>query len=244
MNTPTIRYFGRGFNFSQDGPGNRLVYHLVGCNFRCPWCSNPECFVADTRTTERSVTDLCDEILRSRPMFFSGGGVTFTGGEPTLQFEALRELLVLLKEENVHTAMECNASHRRLPELFPYVDFLMTDLKHPDSETHRRVVGVGNEVTLANIRAAATTRQLALRIPLINGFNTDDGAVEGFLRILSPLERNPAFTVELLPYHEYGRVKWEQHHMEYTVKNGFVPPERLEEIRERFHSAGIPLIHT
>ena len=72
---------------------------MVGCNFRCPWCSNPECFAADTRTTERSVTDLCDEILRSRPMFFSGGGVTFTGGEPTLQFEALRELLVLLKEE-------------------------------------------------------------------------------------------------------------------------------------------------
>ena len=49
MPTPIIRIFGQGFNFSQDGPGNRLVYHLAGCNFRCPWCSNPECFAPETR---------------------------------------------------------------------------------------------------------------------------------------------------------------------------------------------------
>ncbi len=244
MPTPIIRIFGRGFNFSQDGPGNRLVYHLAGCNFRCPWCSNPECFAPDTRITERSVAELHDEILRSRPMFFSGGGVTFTGGEPTMQFAALRELLVLLKEDNIHTAMECNASHPKLSGLFPLVDFLMADLKHTDSDRHRAVVGAGNEATLANIRAAAKTRQLALRIPLINGFNTDDAAIEGFIRFLAPLERNPKFTVELLPYHEYGRVKWAQHRMEYTVTDGFVHPERLAEIRRRFLSAGIPLIHT
>lgn len=72
-----LRVFQRGFNFSQDGPGNRLVFHLQGCNLRCPWCSNPEGLTMEggwVATPEA----LSEEAIRSRLMFFEGGGVTLT----------------------------------------------------------------------------------------------------------------------------------------------------------------------
>ena len=95
------KIFGKGFNFSPDGPGNRLVYHLNGCNMRCPWCSNPEGMLPEkgnfyTLSTE----EIVNEATLSIPMFFEGGGVTFTGGEATLQFEGLLHTAKMLREKN------------------------------------------------------------------------------------------------------------------------------------------------
>ena len=86
-----MRIFQKGFNFSQDGPGNRLVYHLQGCNLHCPWCSNPE-GLSVRGGEEYTVNALVEEVLRSRMMFFEGGGVTLTGGEPMMQPEACLEI--------------------------------------------------------------------------------------------------------------------------------------------------------
>ncbi|MBO4733445.1 MAG: radical SAM protein, partial [Clostridia bacterium] len=93
-----MKIYHKGFNFSQDGPGNRLVYHLQGCNLRCMWCSNPESMPANAEGAKDYTTkEIVSEALSCRPMFFSGGGVTFTGGEPTFQFDALAEALAALK---------------------------------------------------------------------------------------------------------------------------------------------------
>ena len=89
-----MRILQKGFNYSQDGPGNRLVYHLQGCNFACKWCSNADSIpLHNEKAKDVSVSSVFDEILRSRMMFFDGGGVTFTGGEATLQADELLELL-------------------------------------------------------------------------------------------------------------------------------------------------------
>ena len=101
----------KGFNYSQDGPGNRLVYHLQGCNFACKWCSNADsipCY--NSAAKEYTVDELYDEIMRSRMMFFDGGGVTFTGGECCIQAEELFALLKRLRESSIHTAIETNGS--------------------------------------------------------------------------------------------------------------------------------------
>ena len=85
-----MRILQKGFNYSQDGPGNRLVYHLQGCNFKCKWCSNPESMpLFSDNADDIPNDDVVKEIERSRMMFFDGGGVTFTGGEPTLQSDDL-----------------------------------------------------------------------------------------------------------------------------------------------------------
>ena len=80
-----IRYFQKGFNYSQDGPGNRLVYHLQGCNWHCPWCSNPEGMDPCRAAKECDTADLIREAKSCLPMMIDGGGVTLTGGEVLLQ---------------------------------------------------------------------------------------------------------------------------------------------------------------
>lgn len=238
-----LRVFQRGFNYSQDGPGNRLIYHLQGCNLRCPWCSNPE-----SMTLVGGIETKCDDIVRqvvaAEPMFFDGGGVTFTGGEPTVQFEALKAVLTALKENNIHTAIETNGTNPRLPELSGLIDFLIMDFKHYDNDKLKSFTGIGTDILKKNIVfAAQNRRQLLLRIPLINGFNASTVDAERFCEFLKPIWHS-GINLELLRYHEYGKDKWLYTGMEYKMHDAFVSDEDFEEIRNVFISNSITLIKT
>ncbi len=234
-----MKILQKGFNYSQDGPGNRLVYHLQGCNFRCKWCSNPESMRPDyDGAKEYSADFIVDEIMRSRMMFFDGGGVTFTGGEPTLQAAELAEILKRVKEQGIHTAIETNGSSPALPELSDYIDYLMMDIKQPDDEIHKKFVAHSNKKTLENLKILTEKRtQLHLRIPLINGVNT---APEPFVELFSSVDMSDA-VLEILPYHEYGKCKWTE---EYEITDGFVNNEQLENFTLALKNAGIKLINT
>ena len=179
-----IRILQKGFNFSQDGPGNRLVYHLQGCNLHCPWCSNPES-MAFCGGIETLISDLVNEAVKAEMMFFDGGGVTFTGGEPTVQFDALKEALILLKEKGINTAIETNGTNPNLPELFGFIDYLIMDFKHHNSGKLKEFTGVGNETVIKNIAAACQkNKNPLLRIPLIHSFNSSVEDAENFSEIL------------------------------------------------------------
>ncbi len=241
----TIRIFQKGFNFSQDGPGNRLVYHLQGCNLRCPWCSNPE-GLALTGGTEYSVEELAEEVMRSSLMFFDGGGVTLTGGEITVQFEAVKEFLTMLHEAGIHTCIETNGICKRLPELFPVLDLLIMDIKHHNPEVHSAVTGCPNQLTVDNITAAVQAGQsLALRIPLINGFNASDDDARAFGTLLTRLGVSEKATVELLPYHEYGKSKYSGLGMAYSMtEDAKVSRQQTERYTKILEAAGLKLIKT
>ncbi|MCQ2462373.1 MAG: radical SAM protein [Clostridia bacterium] len=234
-----MRIFQKGFNFSQDGPGNRLVIHLQGCNFKCPWCSNPEGMEIQGRKCEEvSVKELFDYIVHTSLLFFDGGGVTFTGGECTVQHNELLSLLKMLHEEGINTAVETNASDPRLCELLPYIDYLIADIKHTDDEIHKKYTGVSNKTVIKNISSVLLQgRQLHLRIPLINGFNTDPKPFFDFF-CAYPTENA---VLEILPYHEYGKSKWTE---EYTVKNGFVNEKTLNYFTSEIGKSGITIIST
>ncbi|MBQ8782172.1 MAG: radical SAM protein [Clostridia bacterium] len=233
-----MKVLQKGFNYSQDGPGNRLVYHLQGCNFRCKWCSNPESMKADYEKCRiYSVDEIVNEAERSKMMFFGGGGVTFTGGEPTLQFEELLQTLKKLKEADIHTAIETNGSHPRLLELSEYVDFFIMDIKQPNDEIHKKYTEHSNKTTLKNLELLTKSRkQLLVRIPLINNVNTD---ADEFIRLFSSLDMSNV-NVEILPYHEYGKCKWVE---EYEIKDGFVSEEKLKEFTDKL-KAVVNLIKT
>lgn len=240
-----MRIFQKGFNYSQDGPGNRLVYHLQGCNLKCPWCANPE-GLALRGGTEYTVAALVSEVLSSKMMYFDGGGVTLTGGEATMQFDEVLEFLSRIHGLGIHTCIETNGMSSRLAELFPVLDHLIMDIKHYDSHIHKSVVGAPNDMTVKNIRLALTGRkQLALRIPLIGGFNAAPEDAYGFCRLFDSLGVNENTTLELLPYHEYGRDKYKRLGMVYRMTDGaFVSKARLEEIENIFLTYGIKLIKT
>lgn len=240
-----LRIFQKGFNFSQDGPGNRLVYHLQGCNLRCPWCSNPEGLSLEGGR-RCSVGEIVDEVLRSKPMFFDGGGVTLTGGEVCMQFDAVRELLTRLTGEGISTCIETNGTSPRLPELFPVLDLLIMDVKHHDPKKHKAVTGVSCLQTFRNITAALSARQpLALRIPLIGDFNASLEDAKGFAALFRQVGVPGKATVELLPYHEYGKVKYEELGMPYTMgAEAHVSREQVAAFAQCLQDAGVTLIHT
>lgn len=240
-----LRIFQKGFNFSQDGPGNRLVYHLQGCNLRCPWCSNPE-GLAGKGGTEYSIDALMEEAQRSSLLFFDGGGVTLTGGEVTMQFAGVQSFLTALHTAGIHTCIETNGICSRLPELFPVLDLLIMDLKHYDPIRHRAVTGLSNAQTIQNIRVALRSGQpLALRIPLIGGFNAEETDAYGFADLLTKLGAVGRSTVELLPYHEFGKQKYQNLGMVYTMtEKARVSQAQIQKYTEILRSAGLTVIKT
>lgn len=233
-----MKIFFKGFNYSQDGPGNRLVYHLQGCNMHCPWCSNPE-GMSLAGGTEYSAEQIVQECVRSRAMFFSGGGVTFTGGEATLQWKDLVEVLKQLRAANIHTAIETNGTSTHLPEIQEHVDYLMMDFKHYDKEVFRNFTGINIDPLLQNYEYLCSIgRQLHIRIPLINHVNVEDP--EGFAEVLSRFDTSNV-VFEFLPYHEYGKKKWKT---EYQITDGFVSAEQLKRFQKVFADHHLKTIHT
>ena len=233
-----MKILQKGFNYSQDGPGNRLVYHLQGCNFCCKWCSNPESMSVAYEVKNYTVDELFDEVKRSRMMFFDGGGVTFTGGECTLQYAELIELLKKLKSEGISTAIETNASSPHFLEIAEYVDYLIADFKHFDTDIHKKWIGVGNEAVKENFEKIFNSgRQIHIRIPLIHNVNdSPQGFVDFFTRYNTA---NAVF--EFLPYHEFGKDKWTA---DYEITDGFVSDKTVKEFEELFVSNGLKVVKT
>ena len=233
-----MKIFFKGFNFSQDGPGNRLVYHLQGCNMSCPWCSNPE-GMPFSGGCELTVDEIIKESKSCVPMFFSGGGVTFTGGEATMQENELTAALKGLLAEGIHTALETNGSSPQLFEIQKYVDYLIMDFKHYDPDAFLYYTGAEFRYLTENFEhLQKIERQLHIRIPLINKINTDEP--KKFAEYFSKF-KNENTVYEFLPYHEYGKEKWKK---EYGIKDGFISQDKLDEFVEIFKSYGLKTINT
>lgn len=288
-----IKMFQKGFNYSQDGQGNRLILHLQGCNMKCPWCSNPEgmpldgvLFVEKEWLKEsccpkgavkdgilnREMCDGCEdracvkgrrqkgirlsykeyevealvrECEMSRPMFFDGGGVTLTGGEVTMQFEAVKELLQKLKEAGIHTAIESNGTHPRMEEYIPLVDEWIMDVKHYDDAKHKSWLGVSNDWTIKNLeKVSAEHENVLIRVPLIPGFNDSREDADGFAKLFQEHIKGRNTRVEFLTYHEFGKGKWEQCGREYQMKPGRIAPGTAASFEKVMAEHGIVCVRT
>lgn len=240
-----IKLFHKGFNYSQDGSGNRLVYHLQGCNLSCPWCANPEGMDASgSEIFVMSAEKLYEEVLRSKPMFFDGGGVSFTGGEATCQFAVLKEILTHLHDMGISTALETNGTSPRLPELFPVLDELIMDFKHWNSDVHKATVGLGTDIIEQNVKKAFVEHSNVLvRIPLIGGFNASEEDMKQFISFFTKQDVSKV-RFELLCYHEYGKTKWEKCGKQYTVTDAFVPEETRKKYEHMMRMHGLNVIRT
>jgi pyruvate formate lyase activating enzyme len=156
-----------------------------------------------------SAVELLDEIEKDRVFFEeSGGGVTFSGGEPLAQPEFLAEVLELCRKKEIHTAVDtCGfAVPQVLDRIAPKVDLFLFDLKTMDEQKHIASTGESNQLILENLRRlAASGRKIVVRIPIVPGLNDDEENIRqtaGFLRTLEGISE-----ISLLPYHRLGRGK-------------------------------------
>lgn len=138
----------------------------------------------------------------------SGGGVTFSGGEPLMQPEFLLALLAACRAEGIRTAVDttCYAEPQTMQRVADVADLLLCDIKHMDNELHRQFTGVGNERILSNIRIlSAIAKEVYIRIPIIPGFNNSRENIEQtaqFVQSLRTVRR-----VDILPYNRGGLEK-------------------------------------
>ena len=138
----------------------------------------------------------------------SGGGATFSGGEPLAQPEFLRALLAACKGSDIHTAVDttCHAPWELIESLCGTVDLFLCDVKHMDGAAHERFTGVGNELILENVRRLADLgKSIVIRVPIIPGVNDDEANVAATGGFVSSM--NGVRMVDLLPYNEAGRHK-------------------------------------
>jgi len=160
-----------------------------------------------------SVAKIMNEIEKERVFFDqSGGGVTFSGGEPLLQSKFLIELLDECTKRGIHTAVDTAglANTEIILDVAKRTDLFLYDLKLMDSEKHRELVGVPNEKILENLTLLAETgAKIIIRIPLIGGVNDDPENMEATARFVAELSGEKK-EVNLLPYHKIAQTKYQK----------------------------------
>jgi len=203
--------------------------------------------VCQTRAREiagkrAKVSDVMKEVEKDTIFYDeSGGGVTFSGGEPFMQPTFLQNLLEACKEKGIHTAVEtCGfVDAETLLASRPYVDSYLYDLKVIDNETHRRFTGVSNEIILKNLRQLSHFHdQVIVRFPIIPGVNDDDENVLRLGAFVSSL--GSVKEIDVLPYHELGVEKYKRLGMMNRMAKVAVPSSvRVSEIVEKLEGFGL-----
>ena len=224
-----------------DGPGVRFVLWTTGCLMRCLYCHNPDTW---HRNAGRRVTadEIVAEIAKyARFMAATGGGVTISGGEPLVQAPFVRRVLRACKALGVHTALDTNGlfGSRLTDDDLADVDLVLLDIKSFDPETHRRVTGqeVGPILEFAR-RLSALGKPMWIRFVLVPGHTDAVDNVEGLARFVATLDH--VERVEVLPFHQMGRDKWERLGAPYALADTPAPgPDLLARVVGQFRAHGL-----
>lgn len=189
-----------------------------------------------------SVEELMVELLRDR-LFYddSGGGVTFSGGEPLLQAEFLEAMLQRCHEEELHTAVDTSGftSIAKLEAIVPWTDLFLFDLKHLDEELHLRLTGVSNKPVLENLRWLGEVHSnIWLRIPLIPGCTDDPSFLDAAAEFAAGLKG--IRQVNLIPYHPTGVPKYQRLQLPSRFQSAVpLSVEMMASATDRFRARGL-----
>ena len=202
-----------------DGPGIRFVIFLQGCSLRCKYCHNRDTW--DINGGEyKSVDEIIEKIKNYKNYIIpSGGGVTVTGGEPLLQVKFLIELFKRLKEENIHTCIDTSGMFGitdDIKKVLELTDLVLLDIKHIDDEKCKDLVGSSNKKELEFARYLSDNgKHMWIRQVLVPGYTDKEEDLKKLKEFLTTLKT--VDKVEILPYHDMGRFKWEQLGLEYPL---------------------------
>lgn len=190
-----------------DGQGIRTTVFLKGCNLKCPWCANPECISSKIQGKfgyDIHLDKLEHEIIKDKPFYKTGGGVTFSGGEPLLQIKNLEPLLKSLKNENIHicfeTALFVPEKYLKIAE--KYADEFIVDIKMIDSKNCEKVIGGKIRQYLTNLETL-DMEKTTFRIPITKFSLKDTELILNLLKYFKPKH------LEIFELHNLAKSKYD-----------------------------------
>lgn len=224
-----------------DGPGVRVVAWLAGCQFRCVYCHNPDTWKMSNGLPV-ALPRAVEVISQYRhDLGITKGGLTISGGEPLMQDRFVIKVFAAAKRLGVHTALDSNGflGDRLSDEDLSSVDLVLLDLKAMTPDLHKRLTSQDNgPVQKFARRLAAARKPIWVRFVLVPGW-TDDmaevGRIAAFAAELGNVER-----VDVLPFHQMGRFKWEKLGIDYQLRDAKPPPrEVVEQAIASFRATGL-----
>lgn len=239
-----------------DGPGIRTTVFLKGCPLSCRWCHNPEGIapqaqvmsrrtssgiIAETVGTVIGVDELIEEIEKDL-LFYdeSGGGVTFSGGEPLAQPGFLEAMLTACNQREIHATLDTSgfAPAAVIDRILPRLQLVLFDLKIMDENFHHRYTGISNRTILENLkRTADSPTPLRLRVPLIPGITDGDDNLAQIRRFANRLKSIQG--IDLLPYHRIGGGKYRRLGLDDPMAAiATTDPQHVVSVKQKFESDG------
>lgn len=224
-----------------DGPGIRVVAWTAGCQWRCLYCHNPDTWTMTNGMPVTIATATAELRKYRRGLTAMAGGFTLSGGEPLMQDRFAVKLLTAAKGMGIHTALDTNGGYGdRLSDAdLEAIDLVLLDIKAWDSEHHRRLVGMDNVPTLEFARRLAARRlPIWVRFVLVPGLTDDADEVAhiaAFAAGLGNVQR-----VDVLPFHQMGRHKWERLGIDYALNDVKGPStDTVDRVLTTFREAGL-----
>lgn len=203
---------------NSDGEGIRTLVHSYSCNLSCKWCCNPE-----TRYGNKFVLCTPKELfdtVRLDDIYFiaTKGGITFSGGEPLLHKQFIKEFSKLSHHYNWKIGIQSAfyLDKEIIFEMSSCIDDFMVDIKCMDDKIHKKYTGVSNEKILDNIVALAETRaeDIFISIPIIPTINDSE---ENLIKTISFMKKLGIKNLKLLPYRNYKKEKYEPMNIHYEL---------------------------
>ena len=203
---------------SADGPGVRLVVFLSGCKLRCLYCHNPETWLMKNFKREITSEEVLKNYNKYKVYYGETGGVTFSGGEPLLQSEFVLKTTKLLKENEVHVAIDTAGVGEDYDEILNLVDLVILDIKAVESDEYKMITGRDmSDFNEFLDKCQKLNKKLWLRQVIVPNINDDEAHVlklKEFASKIKNVER-----IELLPYHSMAASKYKDLGIEYRLDN-------------------------
>lgn len=235
-----------------DGPGIRTTVFLCGCNLRCKWCHNPETWELKQQTlrfqngkeeisgVKMSVEEVFEAIMKDIDFYQeSAGGLTVSGGEPLLQYQAVAELLCLCKQANINTLIDTAGAvpYTAFRPLIPVTNIFYYDIKAADEKRYKSFTGGSFELIKYNLlKLKSDGANVVLRLPLITGVNTDLKSAEMIAKLAAQAEIRE---IHLLPYHKFGISKYDALGIDYPFRDKrLVSKKQIDRILKCYKNAG------
>jgi pyruvate formate lyase activating enzyme len=187
-----------------------------------------------------TVEEVFKEVMKDKVFYEqSGGGVTISGGEPLLHVDFVGELLIKLKHENIHVAVDTcgSVSFENIQRIAPYTDVFLYDIKHMDDEKHKEFTGVSNKLILDNlVKLSEIHNNINIRMPIIEGINAELSHIRSTIDFINGLNIRK---INLLPYHDIAKHKYRKLDLLYDDENMSKPSdEKMQYYKELLEIEG------